>query len=57
MKETHEAKAEREPNETFVARAERLKAEAEALRSEGKDRAAHVLYALASAARRLMWTD
>jgi len=45
------------PRETHAERAERLRAEAEALRSEGKDGLAWMKYALAQAARRLMWTD
>jgi len=45
------------PRETHADRAERLRAEAEALRSEGKDGLAWMKYALAAAARRLAWTD
>lgn len=43
--------------ETHQERAERLKREAKALKRKGKDKQAWMKYALAAAARRLMWTD
>ena len=43
--------------ETHTERAERLRAEAEALRRKGKPGQAWMKFALAQAARRLAWTD
>jgi len=49
--------AAHQAKETHAERADRLRAEAEALRSEGKDKLAWMKFALAQAARRMMWTD
>jgi len=49
--------AAHQAKETHAERADRLRAEAEKLRSEGKPGLAWMKYALAAAARRLAWTD